>query len=248
MKWDATRKSPQPLLEVQRPGPCLELDLGREGGLELMPWGLTYIEGSLCNRLCSECCGCIISLNPDDITLWFLRHLCFTQGRTQQLPDLVKNQSLVRITPDQEAENSYLGCDSADRLASKQNQYKSVLSHFSRVWLFAIPWTVAHQALLSKEFSMQKYWSGSPCPPLGDLPNPRIEPTWDCNLRSKLKSEGYLLAEFLLAWGKVSLFLLSPLVDWMGPTPIMEGNLLHSMVPDLGMTFFWKAPSQQHLD
>ena len=132
MKWDATWKSPQPLLEVQRPGPCLELDLGRDGGPELMPWGLTYIEGSLCTRLCSECCGCIISSNPDDITLWFLRHLCFTQGRTQQLPDLVKNQSLVRIAPDQEAENSYLGCDSADRLASKQNQYKLVLSHFSR--------------------------------------------------------------------------------------------------------------------
>ena len=52
---------------------------------------------------------------------------------------------------------SYLGCDSADRLASKQNQYKSVLSHFSRVWLFATPWTVAHQALLSKEFSMHEW-------------------------------------------------------------------------------------------
>ena len=25
-------------------------------------------------------------------------------------------------------------------------------------------------------FSMQEYWSGLPCPPLGDLPNPGIEP------------------------------------------------------------------------
>ena len=25
-------------------------------------------------------------------------------------------------------------------------------------------------------FSRQEYWSGLPCPPPGDLPNPRIEP------------------------------------------------------------------------
>ena len=51
-----------------------------------------------------------------------------------------------------------------------------MLSPFSRVQLFAIPWTVAHQAPLSMEFSMQEYWSGLPCPPPGDLPNPEIEP------------------------------------------------------------------------
>ena len=42
-------------------------------------------------------------------------------------------------------------------------------SHFSRVQLFAIPWTVAHQAPLSMGFSRQEYWSGLPCPPPGDL-------------------------------------------------------------------------------
>jgi len=26
------------------------------------------------------------------------------------------------------------------------------------------------------EFSRQEYWSGLPCPPPGDLPNPGIEP------------------------------------------------------------------------
>ena len=34
----------------------------------------------------------------------------------------------------------------------------------SRVWLFATPWTVAHQAPLSMEFSRQEYWSGLPFP------------------------------------------------------------------------------------
>ena len=32
--------------------------------------------------------------------------------------------------------------------------------------------TVAHQALLSMGFSRQEYWSGLPCPPPEDLPNP----------------------------------------------------------------------------
>ena len=38
------------------------------------------------------------------------------------------------------------------------------------------PWTVAHQAPLSMEFSRQEYWSGEPSPSPGDLPNPGIEP------------------------------------------------------------------------
>ena len=38
------------------------------------------------------------------------------------------------------------------------------------------PWTVACQAPLSMGFSRQEYWSGLPCPPLGDLPNPETEP------------------------------------------------------------------------
>ena len=33
------------------------------------------------------------------------------------------------------------------------------------------------QAPLSMGFSRQEYWSGLPCPPPGDLPNPGIKPT-----------------------------------------------------------------------
>ena len=39
----------------------------------------------------------------------------------------------------------------------------------------ATPWTVAHQAPLSVGFSRQEYWSGLPCPPPGDRPDPGIE-------------------------------------------------------------------------
>ena len=38
------------------------------------------------------------------------------------------------------------------------------------------PWTVAHQAPLSTEFSRQEYWSGLPFPSPGDLPDPGIKP------------------------------------------------------------------------
>ena len=50
-----------------------------------------------------------------------------------------------------------------------------MLSHFSRVCLFATPWTVAHQARLSLGFSKKEYWSGSPFPSPGGLPDPGIE-------------------------------------------------------------------------
>ena len=41
----------------------------------------------------------------------------------------------------------------------------------------ATPWTIAHQAPLSMEFSEQEYWSGLPLPSPGDAPDPGIEPT-----------------------------------------------------------------------
>ena len=52
-----------------------------------------------------------------------------------------------------------------------------MLSPFSRVRLFATPWTVACQALLSVRFPRQEYWSGLPFPSPGDLPDPGIKPT-----------------------------------------------------------------------
>ena len=48
-------------------------------------------------------------------------------------------------------------------------------SHFSSVWLFATLYTIARQASLFMELSRQEFWSGLPCPFLGDLPNPGIK-------------------------------------------------------------------------
>ena len=49
----------------------------------------------------------------------------------------------------------------------------TLLSH---VLFFEIPWTVAHQAPPSTEFSRQEYQSVLPFPSPGDLPYPGIEP------------------------------------------------------------------------
>ena len=50
------------------------------------------------------------------------------------------------------------------------------MKSLSYVQLFVTPWTVAHQAPPSMEFSSQEYWSGLPFPSPGDLPDPGIEP------------------------------------------------------------------------
>ena len=51
------------------------------------------------------------------------------------------------------------------------------------------PWTVAHQAPLSLDFSSKDYWSGLPFPPPGDLPNSGIK------LRSPTLQADSLLSE-----------------------------------------------------
>ena len=55
---------------------------------------------------------------------------------------------------------------------AREGVSRSVMSR-----LFVTPWTIALQAPLAMDFSRQKSWSGWPCPPLGDLPDPGIEPT-----------------------------------------------------------------------
>ena len=50
-----------------------------------------------------------------------------------------------------------------------------LLSRSSHVQHFVTPGTVARQASPSWGFSRLEHWSGLPCPPLEDLPNPGIE-------------------------------------------------------------------------
>ena len=77
----------------------------------------------------------------------------------------------------------------------------------SHVWLFATPWTVAHQAPLSMGFSRQEYWSELPFPSLGDLPDPGIKPRSPALQADALTSEppgqvpkGYLTQPWKICW------------------------------------------------
>ena len=63
--------------------------------------------------------------------------------------------------------------ENLDALLLTVRVWGSLLSH---IRLFSTPKTVARQVPLSMEFSRQEYWSGLPCPPPGDLPDPGIEP------------------------------------------------------------------------
>ena len=58
-----------------------------------------------------------------------------------------------------------------------RTQRHVVVELLSCVQLFVTPWTVAHVAPLSVGFPRQEHWSGLPCPPPGDLPDPETEPT-----------------------------------------------------------------------
>ena len=51
---------------------------------------------------------------------------------------------------------------------------------------FVTPWTVAHQASLSVEFSRQGYWNKLPLATPGDLPNPGIEHESLCQLHRQV--------------------------------------------------------------
>ena len=73
------------------------------------------------------------------------------------------------------------------------------------------------------EFSRQEYWSGSPCPPPGDLPNPGIKhrsPTLQVDslpaeLQEKSKNTGV---------GSLSL------LQWIFPTQELNQDLLHCSI------------------
>ena len=96
-----------------------------------------------------------------------------------------------------------------------------MLSHFSHVLFFATLWTVALQTPLSMGFSRKEYWSGLPCPPPGDLPDPGMEPV---SLKSPALMGGFFTASTLQSpnniWRGASFICLfaiclCPLVRWL---------------------------------
>ena len=75
-----------------------------------------------------------------------------------------------------------------------------------------IPWTAAHQAPLSMEFSRQEYCNGLPFPFPGDLPDPGIEPRSPAlqavSLLTELPGKPKLLVCLYLSWWKKKMWVI----------------------------------------
>ena len=65
---------------------------------------------------------------------------------------------------------------SITRQAIQCNMGSVVIQSLCHVQSFFTPWTIAQQDPLSMGFPRQEYWSGSPFPSPGNLPNPGIKP------------------------------------------------------------------------
>ena len=142
------------------------------------------VGGELCFVVAvqSPSCVCLFSI------LWTAaRQASLTLTTSWSLP---KFMSIALVMPSSHLRELFLG---RTKLSQKRN-WPLAHCHFTRqaarasfgclvcvscfigIQLCVTPWAVTHQAPLSMGFSRQEYWSGLPCPPPGDLPNPGIEP------------------------------------------------------------------------
>ena len=108
-----------------------------------------------------------------------------------------------------------------------------LLSRFSRILLFATPWTGAHQAPLSMKFSRQEQWSGLPFPSSGDLPTQRgsLRLLPPCVGRQALHHQSRLVSVTFttvvkdqLFFLNLSCFLLLKTVKWKGVIKLFNFN------------------------
>ena len=96
------------------------------------------------------------------------------------------------------------------------------LTCFSRVWLFATPWTVALQAPLSMGFPGQKCWSGLPRPAPGDLSDPGVEPSSPASPALQALKSLLMLMMMVLP---LETELGSPVVSLLGSVLVLTVNL-----------------------
>ena len=87
------------------------------------------------------------------------------------------------------------------------------------------PWTAIRQAPLSMKFSRQEYWSGLPCPPPGDLPDPGIKPRSPALQVDSLLSEPRGKPPVLLG-GPNSVFILGLMIPHFWTTAVLS-SLYH---------------------
>ena len=96
----------------------------------------------------------------------------------------------------------------------------------SNVSDFVTLWTVARQAPLSMGFSKQECWSGLPCPPPGDLPDPGIKPA---SLMSPALEGGFFTTG--VTW-EASLYLLNHRLNHLSPQVCTSTPVYHRGFPN----------------
>ena len=147
-KTQASKLTQEDIENMTRPGSIKELELIINNLPKQRSPGLKTFTGKFCQTFKEE----IISI---------LYHLFQKLAAEKTLPNSFYEVSIT--------------LKSKQTKTFQNSMHVCMLSRFSCVHLSATPWTVAHQAPLSMGFSRQEYWSGLPCPSLGDLPNPEIE-------------------------------------------------------------------------
>ena len=104
----------------------------------------------------------------------------------------------------------------------------------SCVWLFETPWTVAHQAPLSVEFSQQEYWNRLLFAPPRDLPDPGID------LASPTLQAGSLPQSYWVGlFGSHICFQSSKIICGRRQRPSLEERELLTIVPLKGRLPRW---------
>ena len=106
----------------------------------------------------------------------------FNMSSFPQFPTVPKvwirlGQSFLRIPRREKWVETPLNAWLPNRSNWQYNSHVCMWNHFSCVQLCATPWTAAHLAPLSMEFSRQEYWGGLPFPSPRDLPHLGNEPT-----------------------------------------------------------------------
>ena len=135
-----------------------------------------------------------------------------------------------------------------------------MLSHFSCVQLCATLLTVAQQAPLSIGFSRQEYWSGLPCPPPGDLPDPGIKPASPMSpaLAGRFFTSStiweapfwfYKCPLNLSSWSFISIFPYFYIYFGLLDIPVIERNMLnsHTRIMNLFIFLDWLVRSISHI-
>ena len=104
------------------------------------------------------------------LTRSFVSVLCRNLGRASWR-SLVFSRSTHKMAPRATLrQSSLLASSPGPCLRAIETSHACILGCFSHIRLFATPWTVAHQALLSMGFSRQEHQSGLPFPPPGIFP------------------------------------------------------------------------------